>query len=564
MYQFAGLVPGTYTLTLQAAAGYTPAPAGEFDAFIAVDAESTDVLLTHLTSYAGLLAGQTVGLRGRMFDGAAAELVRGGPAPPALRDVVAAAQLEAQFPDGHWEVSPMFDDGLHDDGAANDGEFGGSFVAGPAGDYILQATFNGTNAQGVFARTSEHLIRVAPQYASLAGKAYAAVRPLRDRLDLHLLLADGAATDVTYRAYAQVWGTTAGGTNARASVATSFAEPAAVPVAWVSALVDVVTTPHGPAVTLELDLGWLERAGAAGPLQLRDVQLSEVGSLVPQSLAEKIDVHVLGAANLRAAMQRRRHSGVALTAESPITLEMLEGVPPPYIAGARERAASGNVSATPARLVMVHGYCSTGNPWLNTKNIWPADAIYFEDLKQSRSHDDFARRVLAFAEAQGVKECGFIGHSQGGIVGAHILNSYFSCADANTRPGRKHTSLGSPYLGCSASGGTANLAKIMGGCGSNYDMTVDGATQWAATVSAANWAKVHLYTTSYKTDHCQLLMQSFLKKPNDGVTELQYARPAGANDHGNTYNECHVPKMNYPASFLNVNRNKEILAAMAL
>ena len=44
----------------------------------------------------------------------------------------------------------------------------------------------------------------------------------------------------------------------------------------------------------------------------------------------------------------------------------------------------------------------------------------------------------------------------------------------------------------------------------------------------------------------------------------EYAVPADAVNHGNTFNECHVPGMNYPASFLNVNRNQAILAAMAL
>ncbi len=202
MYTFSGLAAGEYTLTLAAAAGRAPAPAGEFDAFLAVDAESNDLLLTHMTSYAGLLAGQTVGLRGRMFDAAAAAFVRGRAAPPALRDVVETAVLQAQFPDGHWEVSAMHDDGLHGDGAAGDGEFGGSFTAGPAGDYIVQATFNGTNAQGTFVRTSEHLVRVAPALAALAGPATASLRPLAGRLDLHLPLAGltSAGAAATYRA----------------------------------------------------------------------------------------------------------------------------------------------------------------------------------------------------------------------------------------------------------------------------------------------------------------------------------------------------------------------------
>ncbi len=88
-------------------------------AFVAVDSQSNDMLLTHLTSYAGLLEGQTVGLRGKMFDQELTPHVRGS-SPPALRDVVASAMLQAQFPDGHWETATMHDDGLHNDGAADD------------------------------------------------------------------------------------------------------------------------------------------------------------------------------------------------------------------------------------------------------------------------------------------------------------------------------------------------------------------------------------------------------------------------------------------------------------
>ena len=87
-----------------------------------------------------------------------------------------------------------------------------------------------------------------------------------------------------------------------------------------------------------------------------------------------------------------------------------------------------------------------------------------------------------------------------------LLRAIHVGADNNPNQGRLHTSLGSPYLGCSASGGMANLAKILGGCGANYDMTVDGATQWATTVSKANWAKVHFYTTTYDKTWCQKLM----------------------------------------------------------
>ncbi len=109
------------------------------------------------------------------------------------------------------------------------------------------------------------------------------------------------------------------------------------------------------------------------------------------------------------------------------------------------------------------------------------------------------------------------GVTQGGVVSAHILNSYFSCADANTQSGRLHTSVGSPYYGstgctllprafwrvvayslfliffspsCCLSCTAASYVELLGGCSKVTDLTVDGGALWAAGVSAATWAKV--------------------------------------------------------------------------
>jgi hypothetical protein len=65
-----------------------------------------------------------------------------------LNDTILSAELQARFPDGHWEYVEMHDDGLHGDGEAGDGEFGAGFEASQGGNYQLQASFHGTNQVG--------------------------------------------------------------------------------------------------------------------------------------------------------------------------------------------------------------------------------------------------------------------------------------------------------------------------------------------------------------------------------------------------------------------------------
>lgn len=129
--------------------------------------------------------------------------------------------------------------------------------------------------------------------------------------------------------------------------------------------------------------------------------------------------------------------------------------------------------------------------------------------------------------------------------------------------------MGTPYVGCTAAGSLANLGEVFGvGCGSNTDLSVDGATNWMRGITAPVRSAVYYYTTTYEQgklfgDWCNLAMNIVLQWPNDGTCEIKYSgMPTGIN-LGNKEKQCHTTNMAYPAQYTDVNRNREMNAAAA-
>jgi len=61
---------------------------------------------------------------------------------------------------------------------------------------------------------------------------------------------------------------------------------------------------------------------------------------------------------------------------------------------------------------------------------------------------------------------------------------------------------------------------------------------------------VHSYTTTYQQgnffgDYCSVPMNVLLQWPNDGTTELKYAKLQGGTYEGNTEKQCHITSMKY-------------------
>jgi len=183
----------------------------------------------------------------------------------------------------------------------------------------------------------------------------------------------------------------------------------------------------------------------------------------------------------------------------------------------------------------------------------------------NQNNDQFAKEVYQFAQSKGSNLFSLIGHSQGGTAALHLLNAYWSGLD-HISSGRRIQTVGTPWLGNSAAGNAANLAKLFGvGCGKNNDLTLDGARNWFAGIHEDHPQYAYYYTTSYKQgnlfgDYCNLAINALLQWPNDGVSEIKYSKLPGGNNMGNNEKWCHTTSMKYAPQYMDNTRNAEMNA----
>eukprot|EP00730_Choanoeca_flexa_P001206 TRINITY_DN10529_c0_g2_i1.p1 TRINITY_DN10529_c0_g2~~TRINITY_DN10529_c0_g2_i1.p1 ORF type:complete len:694 (+),score=204.43 TRINITY_DN10529_c0_g2_i1:107-2188(+) len=521
---------------------------------VILDNDSQDEIYSHLSTYrSGLRQNDDLKVVARMYDETANPNLEEnkGYVPKALGDIVSTAQLEVIYPDGSIRTSDMHDDGLHADQAAGDGVYGGDFVAEEAGYYLVQTVMKGTNAAGnAFVRTAEHQVKVVPNEIQFTGKADLGLDWANQRVKIDLEVTDATADEEgdgdagTYRAHLQLYGH-------------SLLTGNQVPIAWASSVVDTVATTMTQSITLEVDFGWLVKAAAAGPFVVKDAFLQEINTFAPVAETDK-DLRLPYSAHLHA---RLNETVTMLTAgdKADVTPKMRFGVPP-----VRNQTHFADGSR---HLVLLHGYCADKNPWESHSEDWPSDAVYVHDFQQSRSHDQYAGVVADFIASKGLQDYSLIGHSQGGIVTLHTYNFYWSGLDNSPEGVRKIQSLASPYQGNSAAGAWAELLDSLEGCGSNSDLSRDGAELWLSSVSPAAAAEQHYYTTQYDKGglfgggYCNALVNAIMKTPNDGATENIYATLDGATYVDNFVGECHIEDMNWPPSFWDTDRNAEMRAA---
>jgi len=497
------------------------------------------LLFSHLSSYE-LEIGQTIGIVSMILD----KSISGNYSRQLLgvrRDVVTEAVMEVTLPDGTEEDIQMHDDGLHQDGLANDGIFGGTLIATEPGIYKVEPFLTGSDDQGdPFARTTQHVIAAVQDYFDLAETANGQLVD-NDHISINIELANTISNiDTSFRAYAEVYGTANGDS---------------VPVCWLSGIVDISTDANGNNfVTLNLDLKWLALAGAAAPLTLQNVYVQESNYFVPISVSAKTISVTMDSKTLRHASTYAKTVRV-----SEITKEMREGVPP--------QGFFNKTNGVSGALVLLHGYCSSTNPWESSNSDW-TNPYFFLNSDASITNDEFSQKVLQYVQDNNIDSFSLLGHSQGGMVSAHISNYYFSGLDKSSG-GRKIQSIGTPYQGCSAAGCIANLGSVFGvGCGDNFDLSLDGASLWLSGISTSAQNEVYYYTTTYKQgnffgDYCSLPMNLILEWPNDGTCELDYSTLDGGNSMGNTQEECHITDLAYPAQYHDSARNQVMNANAA-
>ena len=480
--------------------------------YLIVGADSPYRLYSHLANY-NLFAGQQVGLTAYVYDNNAAS----GDTPAPLAGIAQRISGQITLPGGKTVTMKMFDDGRHNDGAANDGIFGGTFTAPVAGSYTAQVWARGVTPGGqAFLRTSQHLFPVIAAKAELGAQATANASD-DVRLQIHIP-ARGLADGAVVRGYAEVWGVNAAG------------QPA--PAAWIGGLSQV----NKGQATFVFDTRWLGYAGVSGKLELRQVRLQDNDTGIPLATRDHM---TLNTSSLPKAATR---------SVGAITQEMLMGQRP---AVAPKAATSGG------KLMLVHGYCSEG--------VWPTydftDYAVFQDYNQNRSHDEFARLIRDFGDQ--FSSFGVVAHSQGGDASLHLYTYYWSGLDYSSGD-RLIQSVGTPYQGTALAGDLALLGEIFGaGCGYNWDLTYDGSSLWLAGIPSWARNRVHYWTTSdedvwWRWDYCSAATDIVLDDPEDGVVERWAGQLSGGHNHGHKEGWCHTNDMRDPAQYLDHGRNHEM------
>jgi len=221
-------------------------------------------------------------------------------------------------------------------------------------------------------------------------------------------------------------------------------------------------------------------------------------------------------------------------------------------------APSGQRVAGGHNLLLVHGYCSGGNPW-PTSDFTGGREI-FMDPNASRSHDDFAQMIGELGS--GSKSFGVIAHSQGGQAAMHLLTYYWSGLDWASS-GRLIQSVGTPYQGTPIAGDAAGIGEVFGqGCGTNFDLSPDGSAIWLAGIPSASRARIFYYTTSFEGnsffDFCNFVTSFLLSNPDDGVIEMARGQLPGGNNMGHVDGWCHTTGMRDPAQTTDQARNAEM------
>jgi hypothetical protein len=446
---------------------------------------------------------------------------------------VTRAQMGVITPDGEDIEVDMLS-------AAGDDSYGAIITATVPGDYLIQARLEGWisgssgSAAVPFVRTTEHVVGVSAAAIALLGTgSLRSDDPTHAWVDLDIKqfypsILTGAepkqAPQLTFRAYTEVWGVEVATGNPKAAC-------------WIGGVVDV----NGGVASLQLDLRWLQRAGVRGPLFLKNSYLTDMETSFP--VADFDGQIVLK----NSALPSLKISESLLN--MPIVREMREGVKPQF--------NRSGVSAAAPSLFLLPGYCASLNPFPPAHFT---DGAYFIE-KGNFGHDEYAQKVMNFVNTFNPESFSFIGHSQGGFVALHIYNYYFTPLE-NAKGDRLIQTIGTPWQGCSAAGDSAALGKIFGiGCGANNDLTRDGALNWLSGISMENRKVVHSYTTTYKQgnlfgDWCSLPMNLILQWPNDGTTELKYAKLDGGFYEGNTEKQCHTTGMAYVVQTSDESRNK--------
>ncbi len=520
-YRFDELTPGRWTLSIRAPEPSPKPQTEQADGFVLIGGAGSYRLYSHLTTRR-MLVGAEVGVIAYAYDH---DLQSQGPAPAPATGILSRVRARIAAPSGALIELTMHDDGRHGDGAPADGVYGALFTPVETGSYQAQTLAEGLTPENkAFTRTAEHAFPViAPEIDLAAAEAQTATLSQK-RIRIDVPVAAFADAGGKYRAFAEVWGMNA--------------EGVMKPAAWVGGMVYL----ENGAVSFGLDARWLGRARVAPPLELRNLTLEDVDTHIPHLTVDQLPI------------QAKALPAAAYRFSKTIDEEMLMGPRPP-------RTAANKAGG---KLLLVHGYCSS-DVWGPVSGQF-SNAAVFQDFGKNRSHDQFALQILSFGAAY--SSYGIVAHSQGGAASLHLYTYYWSGLDYASG-GRLIQSVGTPYQGTSLAGNLAALGGIFGvGCGTNTDLTYNGASAWLSGIPS--WARnaVNYYTTSFRDrwwayDYCQIASDLLLSDPDDGTVEKAKGQLSSGVNRGHKQGWCHTSSMRDPAQYTDSGRNATMSANAA-
>jgi hypothetical protein len=514
-----GIEDATRALELDAPAGAcvvefrSEVPAGTGAALVVDDrggAQAAPALVAHLASRVNRAEGALeFVVLGELADR------RGLPGGPAVE----VASATVAWSDGVVEQ-------VHAMKGARDGSVRVSFARARAGDAIVRIDGFVLDGRGAPRQRSLFMLARVADGAMLGGAA--------------VVHADGAKPDWIHCDFS-VAGAVAGETVFAAAELWAVAGGESRVLGWIGGLSEIATDGGVRFVRLGFDRRQIELAEGE-TLVFRNIRLQERDGFAPLDVRAEI---VPDAKSLPAS------------AASAAPLDAAAWGGEPGLATVAVPQASSFVPPVGSHaLVLSHGYCADENPWPLAQ--FAGDAWPYENLETRLSNDAFA--VDLATRAAQFKSYGIVGHSQGGCAALHLKTFYWSGLDW-AGPGRLMQCVGAPLEGTPLAGNLAALGAALGiQCGSNYDITPDGAAAWLAGIPTAARAKLHTYTTTFTNvpffyDFCNIVTDVFLSDPEDGVVENAAGHIVGAQNMGLTTGWCHVSGMRDPAQTGDASRN---------
>ena len=208
-----------------------------------------------------------------------------------------------------------------------------------------------------------------------------------------------------YRYFTEVWGTDANGTEKA--------------VCWITGLTDVQLDNstednkyYNGHFDIEMDTNWMIITETLFPLHFRNFSIEETSGFVELVQNDRMEIDhdpwlLQWTANKRPE-------------EVKITREMMEGYNP---------ALYNSEQIINSKLLLVHGYCSSGDAFPTDEFT---DYAVFRDYEQSHNTDEFAQLIDQYARSQDIDAYSIVAHSQGGMAALHLFAYYHSGLDLTT------------------------------------------------------------------------------------------------------------------------------------